>query len=331
MYTSTNFNINSCTMKKILIIRLSSLGDVIHTFPMVYDIKKNKPEYEIDWLVDENFKDIVKLTPNVNKIISIPLRRWKANKIAAIFEFIKWKKSIKDRNYEHIIDAQGLVKSAIFTKIFKGIVHGLGKYSIKEKLANRFYNYSYETGREYLATTKNRLLASQIFGYKIDIEKVNFGLTFKSKVNPIKPKYVVFFHATSKDSKKYSKNNWATLADYLVKVYNLDVVLPYGNADEKLDAESIKNIAESSKITVCERILNYNEIADLITHAQFIFGVDTGLIHLANALNKKLIAIFTDSDPQKTGVFESGIAKNIGSQGKAPLVSDIIDLFEKIK
>lgn len=318
-------------MKKILIVRLSSLGDVIHTFPMVYDIKKNIPEYEIDWLVDESFTDIVKINPHVNKIISIPLRRWKNHKFAAIFEFIKWKNSVKDRDYDHIIDAQGLVKSAIFTKIFKGIVHGLGKYSIKEKLANKFYNYSYETGKEYLAITKNRVLAGQIFGYKIDTDKVNFGLNYKSKANPIKPKYVVFFHATSKDSKKYSKNNWATLADYLVKVYNLDIILPYGNVDEKLDAENIKSIAESNKITVCEKILNYNEMTDLITHAEFIFGVDTGLIHLANALDKKLIAIFIDSDPKKTGVFESNIAKNIGNKSRAPLVSDIIDLFEKIK
>ncbi|HLX54565.1 MAG TPA: lipopolysaccharide heptosyltransferase I [Aquella sp.] len=318
-------------MKKILIIRLSSLGDIIHTFPMVYDIKKNKPEYEIDWLVDENFKDIVKLNPNVNEIISIPLRRWKSNKFAAIFEFFKWKNSLKNRNYDHIIDAQGLVKSAIFTRIFKGTVHGFGKYSIKEKLANKFYNYCYETGKEYLAATKNRLLASQIFGYKIDKEKINFGLNFKSRVNPIVSNYVVFFHATSKKSKKYSKNHWATLADYLIKEYDLSVVLPYGSVDEKLDAIEIKNIAESDKIIVCDRMLNYNEMADLIINAQFIFGVDTGLVHLANALEQKVIAIFTDSDPQKTGIFESNIAKNVGNQGKAPLVSDIIDTFEKIK
>lgn len=317
-------------MKKILIVRLSSLGDIIHTFPMVYDIKHNHPEYEIDWLVDESFKDLVKLNPYINQIISVPLRRWKSNKLTAILEFIKWRNHVKRESYDYIIDAQGLIKSAIFTRLFKGPVHGLGKYSIKEKLATKFYNYNYETGREYLATTKNRILASQIFDYKIDLDKVNFGLSFKYKTNRTKQNYVVFFHATSKESKKYSKNNWATLADYLIKGYNLSIVLPYGNINEKLDASNIKSIAESNKITVCSKTLNYDEIVDLIINARFIFGVDTGLVHLANALEKKVIAIFTDSNPQKTGIFESGIAKNIGDEGKAPLVSEIIDLFEKM-
>ncbi|MCC2644373.1 MAG: waaC [Burkholderiales bacterium] len=317
-------------MKKILIIRLSSLGDVIHTFPMVYDIKIKKPEYTIDWLVDENFEDIVKLNPHVNKIISIPLRRWKNNKIGAIYEFISWRNQVKYESYDYIIDAQGLIKSAIFTKLFKGTIHGLGKYSIKEKLATRFYNYKYETGKEFLATTKNRLLASQIFDYKINKATLNFGLHLKSKTNKIKDNYVIFFHGTSKDSKKYSKNNWATLADYLIKEYNLNIILPYGSVYEKIEANNIKNIASSDRIFVCDKILDYTELADLIINANFIFGVDTGLVHLANALNKKVIAIFMDSDPLKTGVFESDIAKNIGDIGKAPLVTDIIDLYEKI-
>jgi heptosyltransferase-1 len=317
-------------MKKILIVRLSSLGDVIHTFPMVYDIKKNVADCEIDWLVDDSFKDIVKLNKYVNKIILLPLRKWKYNKIRAVFEFVKWKKLLESKNYDYIIDAQGLVKSAFFTKFFEGIIHGFGRDSIREKLATNFYDYSHETGKECSAINKNRLLASKIFNYKVDMKKINFDLDFKKEENFIKHDYVVFFHATSKDSKKYGNNNWATLADYLIKEYNLHVVLPYGSANEKIDAQNIKNIADSSKIIVCDNILNYNEITNLIDNANFIFGVDTGLLHLANALNKKLIAIFTDSDPDKTGVFESKIAKNIGGKGKTPLVSDVIDLFEKI-
>lgn len=318
-------------MKKILIVRLSSLGDIIHTFPMIYDIKQKIDQSEIHWLVDDSFSGIIKLNPHVDKVISIPLRKWKKNKISAFFEFKKWKKSLEDKNYDYIIDAQGLVKSAFFTRFFEGIVYGLGRYSAKEKLATKFYDYTYETGKEYLAITKNRLLASQIFGYKIDIKKVNFGLNFKNNKNIISSKYVLFFHATSKNSKKYGNNNWATLADYLIKEHGYTIVLPYGNQSEKQDAEIIKNIADSKNITICDSILDYTELANLIANSDFVFGVDTGLIHLANALDKKLIAIFADSNPQKTGVFESDTAKNIGITGKPPLLTDLIDLFEKIK
>lgn len=317
-------------MKKILIVRLSSLGDIIHTFPMLYDIKQNEPHCQIDWLVDENFREILTLNPHVDRIISLPLRKWKANKLSALVGFIKWKKLLSNKNYDYIIDVQGLVKSAIFTKLFVGTVYGLGKYSIKEKLATRFYNYSYETGREHYATIKNRILASKIFNYRIDIKNMCFGLDYQGAATDVPAKYTVFFHATSRASKKYGNSNWATLADYLIKEHGLTVILPYGNSEEKLDAENIKQRVGSANIVVCDKVLNYTAMTNLIINAQFIFGVDTGFIHLANALNKKLIAIFTDSDPAKTGVFESAVAKNIGSLDNTPLASDIIDLFEKL-
>lgn len=317
-------------MKRILVIRLSSLGDIIHTFPMIYDIKQNI-ECQIDWLVDENFAGVVKLNPHVNRIITLPLRKWKKNKIVTLMEFLKWKKSLKQIEYDYIIDAQGLIKSAFFTKFFKGSVYGLGKYSIKEKLATKFYNYSYETGKEYLAITKNRLLAMQIFNYKINKSIVNFGLNYVNESNHTCEDYAIFFHSTSKNSKKYDINNWVTLADYFIKQYGLNIILPYGNYDEKLEAQKIKQLTASDNIIVCNDILDFDEITKLISAAQFVIGVDTGLVHLANALDKKVITIFVDSNPDKTGVFESDIAKNIGTINHPPLVSDIIDLFEKIK
>ena len=320
-------------MKKILIIRLSSLGDIVHTYPMVYDIKKNVPDCQIDWLVDEAFVDIVSLCPGINEAITVPLRKWKKNKLQALFNFLLWKKSIKNKNYDFIIDSQGLGKSAILTKVFNGNTYGFDTNSVREKLATKFYTNKYEIDENNLAITKYRLLGKKIFNYKIDIKEVNFGLIEdKSKKNVIVlDKYVIFFHATSKPNKEYGVNNWATLADYLIKVYKLKVMLPFGNDGEKNQALQIKKIVDSDKVEVFDNVLDYFTLANLINKSEFVFGVDTGLIHLANAMNKPLIAIFVDSDPHKTGIFESNIAKNIGDSKKPPLITDVIDLFEKIK
>ena len=102
-------------MLKILIIRLSSLGDVVHTYPMIYDIKQNLPNCEIDWVVDESFYDLVKLNPLVNNIIPIALRKWKKN--FAFFDFLSWVRQNKNtKKYDYIIDVQGLIKSSITSK-----------------------------------------------------------------------------------------------------------------------------------------------------------------------------------------------------------------------
>lgn len=316
-------------MTKILIIKLSSLGDIVHTFPMVYDIKKHVKNCQIDWLVDESFADLVKLDNNVDNVISIPLRKWKKNKLFAIIEVFKWKKQLSNTYYNYIVDAQGLIKSAIFTKFFTGKVYGYDKNSVKEKFASLFYKNVCAVDKECLAITKNRILAAKVFNYKIDNNKLNFGINSIVK-NINKNPYIIFFHATSKNSKKFGINNWVTLADYLIKQHNLNVILPFGSDNEYEESLQIKTQTDSNNIKLCDKVLNYNELVNLIFGAKFVFGVDTGLVHLTNALNKPVIAIYTDTNPQKTGIFESKIAKNIGYDGNPPLVSDVIDLFEKI-
>lgn len=319
---------------KILIVRLSSLGDIIHTYPMIFDIKNNLPNASIDWLVDDSFKSLVALNPHVDNIIPIPLRKWKKNKLKLLSNINVWKKEINNNTYDYIIDSQGLVKSALLSKCFNGKIYGLGIRSIREKIASLFYDKTFETGKELLAITKNRILASYIFNYRIDLASPNFGLN--SYPSPeieldLTKKYIIFFHATSKDSKKYPPNKWAELGTYLIAKENVSIVLPYGSLVEKNEALSIQKLLNVKNVLVPERIFNYSELTGLVSNASFVFGVDTGLIHLANALNKKLIAIYIDTDPKKTGIFESLVAKNIGGKNSMPEVEDLIKLYESIE
>ncbi len=323
-------------MKKILIIRLSSLGDIIHNYPMLYDIKSKIKDSQVDWLVDANFADLIKLNNLVDGIIPIPLRIWKKNKLKFFYYFFKWYKYIKnkDRKYDYIIDSHGMLKSSILNIFFKGPKFGYDMKSIKEKISILFYNNRYRVDKNYLATTKNRILAQKIFNYDVDLKKVDFGIkneNFPKLYLTNQIKYIIFFSATSKDSKKYPISNWLKLAQYLIDKHNIKIVIPFGNKKELKEAQEISNnIYPKNNIMIPDKILTYFELHCLISNAEFVFGVDTGLVHLANALNKKLIAIFTDTNPNLTGIFESNIAKNIGNIGVIPSVEQIINLFENI-
>lgn len=319
-------------MTKILIIRLSSLGDIVHTFPMVQDIKKNIPNCQIDWLVDQNFTKLVKLNSNMDNVIEIPLRSWKKNKLTMLSQAVKWKNQLKNRNYDYIIDSQGLIKSAIFVKLFKGKSHGYNRKSAKEGIASYLYDYKYKVNKNILAITKNRLLAQAIFGYDIDINKVDFGkIIINNKENQIVSPYILFFHATSRDDKKCSQEYWVNLANYMIENKGLNVVLPYGSNKEKKEAYQIRDIVKNKeKVIIPGKIYDYYEVAKLVKDANFVIGVDTGLIHLANALNKQLIAIYTTTDPKTTGVFESAIARNIKLDGSNIGLNRTVELYEQI-
>lgn len=319
-------------MVKILIVRLSSLGDIIHTYPMIYDIKQNIRECRIDWLVDESFTELVELNQLVDNVITIPLRNWKKNKLTFWANFRKWRSNISAIKYDYIIDVQGLIKSSVLARFFDGKIYGFGKKSIREKLARFLYDFKIEIGRNMLALTKNRLLAASIFNYKFDSKHINFGLSSNKHIRSnIDSKYVIFFHATSKKTKRYPTKQWAELANYLIEKHNFKILLPFGNNSEKEESWLIKNLINfPNNVVVAENRFTYTELSSLIYYAEFIFGVDTGLVHLANALNKKLIAIYVDTNPGKTGVFESSIAKNLGNISEMPTLTQLINKFETI-
>lgn len=318
--------------KRILIIRLTSLGDIIHTYPMVYDIKHNINNVKIDWLVDESFAEVVKLNPLINKVIAIPLRQWKKNKLLFVFNLIKWLKSLKYIKYDYIIDSQGLIKSAMLSKYFIGMHYGFDKESVREKLATIFYDRTFKIEKNQLAVNKNRELASKIFEYNIS-DKINFGITnaFPS-LNDYNCKYIIFFHACSNDKKKYPIELFAKLANNLISYNNnIFIILPYGNLKEKEQSLLIQNkVTKKEQVVIPKEIFSFSELHSLIYNSEFVFGVDTGLTHLANALNKPLIAIFTHTNPKRTGIIESNIAKNIGGNQNIPSIDIILTIHKNL-
>lgn len=323
-------------MQRILLIKTSSLGDVIHNLPVVNDIRAHFPNAQIDWVVEESFADIARLHPHVSQVFTVAMRRWKKqllskNTWAEIGEF---KKLIKQNQYDAIIDTQGLLKSALITKQANGVKHGYDKNSIREPIASRFYDKIYTISYHQHAITRNRALAAMSLGYEIPKNALDYGIipTNNSSASLIdtglQDGYIVALHGTSRDSKLWAEKNWVDLGDELAK-QNLNLALPWASETEL--ARAIE-IARQLKNAIVLPKLSIAQIASVIAKSKAAIGVDTGLSHLAAALNVPTIAIYTDTNPALTGVMAGNVAPaiNLGGIAHTPSVDEVLLALRKV-
>ncbi len=309
---------------KILIVKTSSLGDVIHCLPVVNDIRAVYPNAQIDWIVEESFADIPRLHPAINQVYTVAFRRWRKQllNLKIWSEISQFKQLISQENYDAVIDAQGLLKSALITWLAVGIKHGYDKQSIREPIASRFYDKTYAISYQQHAVTRNRTLAALSLGYALPVNAPDYGIqaTLHSDESPSKP-FVMALHGTSRDSKLWPTEYWIGLGKAF-KNQKLNIVLPWSNAEELARAEQIANVLENAVVLPK---LSIPELAGVISQAKAAVGVDTGLSHLAAALNIPTIAIYTDTNPALTGVMGSqATVINLGNVGEMPSVDKVL-------
>lgn len=314
-------------MTKILIIRLSSIGDILHTFTILPDIRQAIVNVEINWLVDEKFIEIAKLSPLIDNVISIPLRLWKKHKFSWLFKVYKFKKTLIKQKYDYIIDTQGLLKSAILAKyLFKGKVYGLNYKSAREGLASCFYDYSYAIDQKHIAVIRFRALIAKIFNLNIELAQINFQI--QQGTYTYHSDYVLLLHGTSKQSKCWPLTSWQQMILWLLNHTDKEIVLTYSNNAELSFANQLKTIVANQRLCIVAQ-LDFLSLADLIRGASLIIGVDTGFTHMANLLKKKTLAIYRDSDPQYVGMLESNIAHNFGGKGKQVEAIELINYIQE--
>ncbi|MEP7154173.1 MAG: lipopolysaccharide heptosyltransferase I, partial [Betaproteobacteria bacterium] len=203
---------------RVLLVKLSSLGDVIHNLPVVSDLARARPDIRIDWAVEAPYAEIAAMHPAIGDVLPVPLRRLKKkwHSAAAWREFLARRSAISARRYDHILDTQGLLKSAWVARWADGPVAGYSAASAREPLASRFYDSPIDVPRDLHAVTRNRLLASRALGYAIE-DRVDYGISMKGKAPgwlPTKP-YAVFLHATSRDNKMWPNDHWIELGNRL--------------------------------------------------------------------------------------------------------------------
>ena len=287
---------------KVCVIKTSSMGDVIHTLPALTDAQRAIPNLSIDWVVEENFAEIPRWYSAVNRVIPIALRRWRKSpfSIQTRNEWKNYRTLLQAENYDAVIDAQGLFKSAFFaTRLANGIKHGYDRKSIREPIASFFYDKKYAISYQQHAVERIRQLFSQALSYPLPKGKGDYDIArhFIS-VDAIKP-YVLFFHATTRDEKHWPEREWRNLIEKLTAL-SIQVRLPWGNEKEKTRAERLA--VGLSHVVVLPR-LSLHELAEQIANAKAVVSVDTGLAHLTAALDKPNITLYGATDPKLIGCY----------------------------
>jgi len=285
---------------RILLIKMSSMGDIFHTFPAISDIKQQFPAAEIDWVVEEGFKEIVDWHPGVRKVIPIDLRRWvKARDKKSWQEFKLWRKKLRTESYDYIIDAQGLLKSAAIAKCAKGNgVDGYAKRSAREPITHWFYKRHHTVDKDQHAVARTRLLIGKALGYTPN-PKLNFGINQNfTHVHP-DPHKLIFIIGTSWITKLWDTSEWQALTKIAIDA-GFSVEIIWGSASEQTIAEQI--IAANPSATRPPQRLAITTIAEMLVEAAGVVGLDTGFSHLAGALETPTIALYGATSPLKVGL-----------------------------
>ncbi len=319
---------------KILIVRVSSLGDVVHNMPMVADIHRFFPDAAIDWVVEEAYTELVALNGAVRKVIPLALRRWRKTLLRAETraEIRHFRRQLREEAYDYVFDTQGLLKTGLVMRQARLNVGGrrvglanATEGSGYEPISRVFHDLSVPVGVRTHAVARARLVASKAMGYAIDGHPPEFNLAVPSTRAtssawlPTTP-YAVFFHGTARAAKQWAPAHWITLARHL-HGRGLQVLLPWGSRDEKIAAETMlrdmPNGVLLPRLPLMEAIL-------LAQRAALVVGLDTGLTHVAAAFLRPTIELYTDSPRWKTEGNWSPNIVNLGDLGSPPDAASVV-------
>lgn len=292
---------------RVLIVKTSSMGDVLHTLPALTDAQQAIPGIQFDWVVEEGFAQIPSWHAAVDRVIPVAIRRWRKAWFSAPIKAERkaFRDAVRLQQYHAIIDAQGLVKSAaLVTRLACGVKHGMDWSTAREPLASLFYNRKHHIAKQQHAVERTRELFAKSLGYAKPQSQGDYAIAqhFVNECNADTGQYAVFLHATTRDDKHWPEANWRELIELLNNT-GIRIKLPWGAPHEE---ERAKRLAEGFPYVDVLPRMSLEEVARILAGAKFVVSVDTGLSHLTAALDRPNITLYGPTDPGLIG----GYGKN---------------------
>ncbi len=342
---------------KILLVKLSSLGDVLHNLPIVWDLRKRLPNAQIDWIVEEAYVHLLEPLKTTNtfrgidRIIPVAFRRWRKSvfSLRTWREFFAMRKSLQATSYDVVLETQGLLKSALVCALAKkssnAVVAGLGnatEHSGYEPMARMFYTESVHVPVKCHAIDRSRWVMCSAFDWPLlnrNEEPPRFyPQPFVEQLSPLlfeglkktnqgmSMPYVVCFHSTARAAKRWPNEHWVELGKVLSS-QGYQVVFPWGSPEEmKVSAL----IASQVPGAIVPKAFSIEEAYRLVAHAALTIGVDTGLTHLSAVLGKPTVEIYCDSPRWKTEGYWSGNIVNLGDFRSVPQINLVLQAAESL-
>ena len=314
---------------RILFVKTSSLGDVIHQCPAVSDVRRRYPAAGIDWIVEEAFAGIASMHPAVRRVIPVAVRRWRKRPFAASTwrEALAFWRALREHRYDFVIDTQGLLKSALIAAGARGTRYGFDAASAREPVASRFYNVTHAVRKDMHAVERNRMLTAASLGMYAPSEPCEYGLIpgAAGPATPAKP-YCVLLSMTSRADKLWPDGHWVELVRAQA-ARGCESLLPWGSEVERIRSA---RIVAAAGVGVLPERLSLSELAGLISEAEVAIGVDTGLTHMAVALGVPAIGIYCASEPSLTGLHGDTRTVNLGGPGCVPAVQDVLAALQAL-
>ncbi len=317
-------------MNRILIVKVTSLGDIVQAQPVVADLLRAFPGVKVDWAADEVFADVARWNIGIDRVLCAPLRRFKRMRnpsdLRAIAAAIR---ELRAARYDVVIDIHGVYKSAIIAFLARSS-RRLGYRTCDLGESGAAFAYTERFRRpECDAWRGMRMCVAEVLGYRLEEPPVyNLRVPCAEDSMPtagVAP-VAMLFHATSNEEKKWPASNWASIARELIRS-GFRVVLPWGTTSERNEAELIASQASGARVLAPMSVLG---MAQGIESASLVVGVDTGFVHLAHALGKRTVMIFAATSPEHCGVHAPHRSVSVGDNGRAPSVKEVQSAIDEV-
>jgi heptosyltransferase-1 len=313
---------------RILIVKTSSMGDVVHALPAVSDIARSFPDAQIDWLVEKGFAAMPQQHRAVRRVITLQWRKWRKSLRSPETRaaLATWRAEMARERYDLVIDLQGLLKSALFACFAHGPRAGYDRHSAREPIASLFYSRKAAVSRDLHAVDRCRQLAAALLGYPVPDTPPDFGLQAATDAwTPGLGPFAALIPCASRPEKLWPEADWVAVGQAL-KARGWQVAVFWGSPEEEQRAHAIAQTIGAA----VPPFLTVAQVADSLAQAQAVVGLDTGMSHLAAAHGRPTVGIYCDHEPGLAGLRGSGPVISLGGKGQVPTRAAVLQALDTV-